>query len=88
MHGKGNQGVSLQDHEAANPIFKQHIRKDRVLGPLLSFKKSGKCPFLDSSTYRCRIYEQRPEKCREFTCIGNNKEGMLAKTFPIVKAWI
>ena len=88
MHGKTNQGVSLTEEEEKNPLFKNHIKNHRVLGKLLSFHKSGKCPFLDSSTYRCRIYEERPRKCREFTCIGTRPESMLAKTFPIVRAWI
>lgn len=25
-----------------------------------------RCPMLDQSTYACRIYENRPQRCREF----------------------
>ncbi len=25
-----------------------------------------RCPMLDPATYRCRIYERRPQRCRDF----------------------
>lgn len=33
---------------------------------MLSAAPSGECYFLDSKTRKCRVYEQRPQVCRQF----------------------
>lgn len=80
-------GASLTQEEAALPLFREHLRRDAT-GPFLSFKKSGKCPFLDSSTFRCRIYADRPEKCQTFSCLGSRKENPMVQQYPVMLGWI
>ena len=81
-------GAALTPAEAANPLFRSHRIETRA-GTLLSFKKSGKCPFLDSSTFRCRIYTDRPEACRKFSCLDIRQEtNPLVKAYPVLRGWL
>lgn len=46
----------------------------RILGyvAVLSKKENGRCIFQNDTTGLCEIYEDRPQACRNFSCIGKS----------------
>ncbi len=59
----GYQAINLTCEERENPLFKPHLTDFGCL------KLEGRyCRFLDASSFRCTIYDQRPQACRRFVC--------------------
>lgn len=68
-------------HDVAVLLHGDEVRKFAVFSKSLQIEKNGqiltervipyvdgKCPFLDESD-RCRIYDDRPQSCRQFQCV-------------------
>ena len=33
----------------------------------------GKCVYLDPETYRCKVYDKRPQTCRDYGCSNDSR---------------
>jgi Fe-S-cluster containining protein len=59
--------------------FSQRVtmrRGELVVGESVLPYVNGRCQFLDDDD-RCRIYEDRPQSCREFQCVTSyNQDGI------------
>lgn len=53
---------------AVTPSYKVDWNRDRRTGALYAFPAAddGRCPFLDRSTKRCVIHDDKPDLCRKF----------------------
>ncbi len=55
--------VHLTREEKRDPLFQPHLDKAGRLT-----LEGRYCRFLDTGTFKCTIYEKRPESCRGFVC--------------------
>lgn len=72
-HGVWPFATALTPAESKHPLFtgvKTHNpdKDDRDRFPYIIKYKQGKCPFLNDGTSRCRIYDNRPDVCKEYDC--------------------
>lgn len=42
------------------------LKVEHIEGKTLAYTEDDKCPFLDRTKHKCRIYENRPEVCRNY----------------------
>ena len=69
-------GVTLSRDEvlsgefAGKTVVLPLTENKKILGYVVTLakKSSGSCVFYDDSTHECKIYEKRPNACRNFDC--------------------
>ncbi len=49
-------------------VQKGHVQWNRKRPYFIARDEDGFCPHLDRETFRCNIWEERPERCRQYDC--------------------
>lgn len=65
--------VILDSEDLKKGIVKTQRLSSR-LGTIIAAKgKDDYCVHLDRETFKCKIYENRPIECRDYSCIDDNR---------------
>lgn len=87
--------VQLTPREQANPLFREVLTEHpeaRVMGFFFRKKNGGAgggyCPFFNITQHQCRIYDDRPQNCRNYDCRCNFRNGEFFRRNPQVLAII